>query len=162
MIRKLLLAAAALAPLSAHAGLGTTFYVGAEDANNGFLWGTTYPSLDIYTKPVIVQIHAMEFLRSLTRDDFYLGANAYLPLLEMDVAGQVTGVVQPGLSLDLSDDPFTMGVAGLCRLGGESTGRMGLGIYVVPAFGFAIVDDDFDLLMGGTLQLSAWVARMRG
>lgn len=149
-------------PTPALAGMGTTFYLGAEDANNGFLWGGYYPSLDIVTPKVDVQIHVFEFLRRLTQDDFYLGANAYLPIVNMDISGKVTGTVHPGLSVDLSGEPFELGVAGLVRIGAESEGRMGAGIYVVPALGFAVVDDDIDLLLGGTLQFSAWIPRFKG
>lgn len=149
------LALLSLSP-SAFAGIGTTFYFGGENSSWGGFPGGAYPSLDFTFDRFILQIHALEFLDELTDDSLYLGANGYMALVNLDIDGKLQGVVQPGASLDIVDDPFGIGIAALARVGAEKSGRMGIGLYVVPAFGFTIIDEDVDLLLGGTLQVSAW------
>ncbi len=160
-MRALLVPALLLLSAPAYAGVGTTFYFGGERSNWVSFPGGTYPSLDLSFDRFILQIHAFELLDSLTADDVYLGVNGYMSLVEMDIDGSLKGVVQPGASLDLADDPFVLGIAGLARVGAEKSGAMGAGIYVVPAFGFTIADEDVSLLLGGTLQVSVWANKVK-
>jgi hypothetical protein len=157
-------------PPAAQAGIGTTwafnsgsavYYGGDWDALGYTFPFHTLPSLDVRMQKMDLQIHALEFIGGIANDTIMLGANAYFQALERPAPGPFTGVVDPGVSLDIvaatDFDPTNIGVMGLARLGVEAEERYGCGVYVVPALGVGLVSEEFELLVGGSLQFSAWI-----
>ncbi len=132
-------------------GVGSS--VGAQFGNTGgFL-----PSLDLHFDPFVLQIHVLEFVNELTEEDVRLGANFYGTAHATAFEGPWQGVVQPGVGLDIYADPFRLDLTGEVRLGAQTANeRGGFGIYVVPALGLRIDDNDDPLLAGGAVQISAW------
>ncbi|MEO0588384.1 MAG: hypothetical protein AAF078_12185 [Planctomycetota bacterium] len=134
--------------------------------------GSFFPSFDVHADPIILQIHALEFLDSLTDDQVYFGANLYFDAGRRSIGRNgFEGVVQPGISLDIAADPGTLVFLGECRVGFEHTSDGGgFGIYAVPALGVGVgepdvipgIDDDSPLVVGGALQISAWLGNARG
>ncbi len=143
----------------AHAGVGTSVGVspggmsfGALGAPGGFL-----PSLDYRADPLVLQFHVLEFIGPLLEtQDILLGANIYYEVGGGSVGGTWMGVVQPGGSIDILGDPFVIAAAAEVRVGAETASTMGLGFYVVPAFGVWAGQNDSGVLTGGALQVSAW------
>lgn len=164
------LAAASLSSAPAHAvGLGTSVGVGtgtfgglggafaprisAAFASRGFV-----PSLDLRFEPIHIQIHALEFLDYLANDGaLFLGANGYYEVHRVGVADAWSGVVQPGVSLDIvADGDAIFAFAAECRLGVEAASAAGVGVYAVPAVGFVAGGGNAELMLGGGLQFSVW------
>lgn len=114
------------------------------------------PTLDIRADPVIGQIHALELVDAAVDGEVYLGGNLYFEMHRAEVGGPWSGVVQPGLSLDLCCDPIALAFGPEVRLGIEAASAAGFGVYVVPAIGVATGGDAADLYTGGTLQVSTW------
>ncbi len=133
--------------------------------------GVFWPSFDVHADPIVLQIHALEFLDSLTDDQVYFGANLYFDAGRRAFGRNgFEGVVQPGISLDIAANPATLVLLGECRVGFEhSTDGGGFGVYAVPALGVGVgepdlvpgVDDDSPLVVGGALQISAWLGSAR-
>lgn len=128
--------------------------------------GVFWPSFDIHADPVILQIHALEFLESLTNDQVYIGANLYFDAGRRTLSDGMTAVAQPGLSLDVAAEPGTLVLTGEVRVGFEhSSNGGGFGVYAVPALGVGVgnpsliqgINDDSPLVVGGALQISAWL-----
>lgn len=140
---------------TAHAaGVGTSVGVFAR-STGGFV-----PSLDLHFEPVLIQIHVGEFLRELSEEEVQLGANFYITAAEAGLPGSLTAVVQPGAGLDLFADPSVFRITGECRVGAQlASDRGGFGLYVVPAFGFALGEGapDNQFIVGGAVQISAWL-----
>jgi hypothetical protein len=163
------LLAVLLAPAAASAGLGTTFYAGTESA--GEAWGLDYlpawsgpgryPSLDWRNKKIILQFHVLEFLDHLADEDVFIGLNGMYQVWDGNLGRGAAAVIQPGLSVDVFGDPFVFSIGALGRFGGEigDGGGTGGGLYVVPVLGLAIVDDEAELLTGGSLQVSIWFGK---
>lgn len=160
-----------IAPRAALAGIGTTwaFNNGSEVATGPVMWGGTgvafpfhsLPSLDLRLKKVDLQIHALEFIGGIAGDTLLVGGNILFRGLERPAPGPFTGVVDPGVSIDIAADtdfaPTNLGVMGLARMGVEAQERFGVGVYVVPAVGVGLLEEDFELLVAGSLQFSVWV-----
>lgn len=149
------------------AGFGSSIAFSPMERPGAFL-----PSFDIHADPVVFQFHALEFLDSLTDDRVYFGANLYFDAGRRTLKpARIDGVVQPGISVDIAAEPATLVLLGEVRLGGElTTDSGGVGIYVVPALGVGIgepdiipgIEDDSPFVVGGALQLSAWLGRAGG
>ena len=147
-----------LAAPEAHAlGVGTSVGLGTGDFASG---GLFLPSLDLHFEPFVLQIHAMEFLNSVADDDLFIGANLYGEAMSADFKGPWKGTVQPGAGLDLFIDPTVLRITGEVRVGAQtSSGDGGFGVYVVPALGILVGDNDViddPFVAGGALQISAW------
>ncbi len=159
-------------PQVAHAGVGSTWafrsgstfsYVGGWGAPGFTFPFHDLPSLDVRMRAVDVQFHVLEFIGGIASesDMLLLGANAYFQGMERPAPGSFVGVFDPGVSLDLAAEtdfsPTNVGVMGLARLGVEAEERFGCGLYVVPAVGIGLIEEEFELLVGGSLQVSIWV-----
>lgn len=158
----LLLGLSAASPAWA-VGVGSTYAFGglglggnAFDLGLGLGYQGFGPSLDLHFEPFVIQIHVLELITTVADSELYLGANGYYQVHEADLGGAMTGVVQPGVSLDLWGDPTIIAIAAECRLGGQLKSAAGLGVYVVPSFGIVAGDGDAELFGGGALQISAW------
>ncbi|MBN1337008.1 MAG: hypothetical protein JXB39_13705 [Deltaproteobacteria bacterium] len=158
------------APRAVRAGIGTTWaFNGGSAASYGGPWtdlGYTFPfhslpSLDLKLKEMDLQFHVLEFIGGIANDTILLGANAHFQGLWRPAPGGFGGVLEPGVSLDIvadtDFDPFHLGLMGLARLGIEAEKTYGCGVYVVPALGVGLISEDFELLVGGSLQFSAWL-----
>jgi hypothetical protein len=158
-----LLAALALTPVAASAGVGTTGALGTELSSTDNAWGGNWvrgafwPTLDYRGDPVIVQIHVLEFLAALAQEDVFLGANIHLDLIEGAAMGQARGVIQPGVSVDILGDPFVLALGATGRFGFETGSNVNVGAYIGPVLGLAFDDGDVGLLTGGSVQFSFWV-----
>lgn len=164
----LLSAVALLLPGVAHAGWGTTFYIGPNSLSAMMLFNDIspssamemYPSLDYRNQDFQFQIHVLGTVQGVLNDTIALGVNGYKVGSQKD-AGQYKGVIQPGVSVDLISetdfDDMYLGAAGLLKLGVQSSSEMGGGLYVVPELGLALNSGDFELIAGGTLQYSVWI-----
>jgi len=147
------------------AGFGSSVGISTR-GGPGFFW----PSFDVHADPVVIQIHGLEFLDSLTTNDVYFGGNLYFDAARNDFREAFDGVVQPGLSLDFQADPATLVLLVECRVGFEhDTSNGGFGVYAVPALGVGVgepqtiagVGDDGPFIVGGALQISAWLGNAR-
>ncbi|MEN0063136.1 MAG: hypothetical protein AAGA48_13355 [Myxococcota bacterium] len=133
--------------------------------------GAFYPSFDVHADPIVLQIHALEFLDGLTNDQVYFGANLYFDAGRRTIGrSRFEAVVQPGVSVDIVAEPGTLVVLGEARVGMEiPSADGGFGIYVVPALGVGVgepdvlpgIGDDGPLIVGGALQISAWLGNPR-
>lgn len=156
------------------------FVAGAQAAGFGSSVGFTprggpgafLPSFDVHADPVLFQFHALEFLDSLTDDQVYFGANVYFDAGRKTL-GRSRGdvVVQPGISADIAANPGTLVLLAECRVGAELTPSPGgFGIYIVPALGVGVGEpdiipgilDDSPFIVGGALQISAWLGNAGG
>ena len=177
LVSALLLAA----PGIAHAGIGFTHYQGSEYTATGYNSGVGFglPSVDYRDGDVLVQLHALEAIAGLAMGDdsawgtsVLLGMNVHVQTGKRKINEWLDGVSQPGGSIDIvkglgdSDDGTYDGGSFVgsfvWRAGAQSTGKMGVGVYVAPSIGFGsydvMADDDneMDITVGGTLQVSIW------
>jgi hypothetical protein len=139
---------------TAHAtALGTTIGIGS---GGGTTAGGFLPSFDIYADPVTVNVHALELLQSVSDDDLFLGANVYFNAVDRE-RGELKLVLQPGFGLDFFTDPTVDVITAEARIGARTKGGpAGMGVWIVPAVGFATSDNDTDFITAGTLQIGAF------
>lgn len=168
MHRMLALAIGLFLPTQAFAlGVGTTYApgnllagLGGLVPGNQFYLATSMgflPSLDLHPGNTTVQIHALETVQALTNENLWLGANVYFNVAQVANTGSVIGVVEPGFGIDLQVvDGFYTIITGECRFGAMLPGESSLGIYAVPALGVQADENDVDLVIAATLQLSVW------
>jgi len=147
-------------------GIGTTAGIGAGGAlfgggpgtgrAVGSTWSGFLPSLDLHFGDIALQIHVLETIAGIASEDFFLGANVYFGIPVGTVADWDV-IIAPGAGLDLwLTDPFGVGVTAEAQFGLTRADQVSVGIYIVPALGFAFFDGDAALAVGGTLQLSIW------
>lgn len=167
MHRTLALAIGLFLPTQAHAlGVGTTYAPGNVLAGLGaFIPGDVQlassmgflPSLDLHPGNATVQIHALETVQGLTNENLWLGANVYFNVAQVANTGSAVGVVEPGFGVDLQIvDYFYTVITGECRFGVMLPGEASAGIYAVPALGVAADENNVDIVIAATLQLSVW------
>ncbi|MBW1876982.1 MAG: hypothetical protein JRJ84_01335 [Deltaproteobacteria bacterium] len=140
-------------------GVGTGAVVGLGYSLNADYPSTSmgfFPSFDLRLDPLIIQVHALETLVSLSNDEIFLGANAYYILARPSFQGGWEGVVAPGGGVDLFGNPFGLVVDAEVLFGIQYQGDIGVGVYVVPALGVLLGDVDTALVTGGTVQFSVW------
>lgn len=161
MKKLLALAALVLSSSPAHAGVGSTAFLGAT--SDGTAWA---PSLDIRSEGWLVQIHALDLIGMLPSKYINVGLDVSKIAVKRKVGEEVEGVFMPGASVRfLADTGFAsknFNVLAEARLGAEMKQGMGFGLYVVPQIGvgnLASVGNpggDFGLVYGGSLQASVW------
>lgn len=156
------LALFALPGSAAAVGFGTTYGHGYEGSTRGYYESPflRYPSLDLVLSGVVLQLHPLALLDGITHDDLWLGADAYFGGWSWGAGQALDGVVVPGASLDLTPDAdfdhFNFSAMGQGRVGLEGGGTVRYGVYVVPGLGLALADGDFELALGGRVELALW------
>ncbi len=161
MKRFLLALALAVLPSAAQAGVGVTWFTGADGGAKGFFTsGSSLPTLDFHMEKYVIQVHALDLVRGVIGEQLYLGGDFYMTTRRLKVNEDIGGVIQPGGSLDIATnfdfDPLNLGVMGKVRMGAQTQKGMGFGIYVVPGIGFGLAGDETDVLFSGQLQISTW------
>jgi hypothetical protein len=178
-----LLASALLLSLPgfAHAGIGFTHYQGGDQSAKGYApsGSVGLPTVDYRSGDVLIQVHALELIAGVAAGDDSIygtsvvnfGTNVHVQTGKRKINEWCDGVSQPGASVDFfkglgdADDGTYDGssFAGnfVWRAGAQSTGKMGVGIYVAPSIGFGSFDagtddNEMDITVGGTLQVSIW------
>ena len=159
-------------PLTANAGFGVTAALGTieNSTNTDYFTGQhLYPTLDYKSGPILVQVAALDLLNTLASDDediLLFGLNGYYQIGKGKINDNLMGVRQVGASLDYEqlgeDITFTTLLASL-RMGAQASGKMGVGLYVVPQLGINMASEDaredsMELAVGGQVQLSVWMA----
>lgn len=172
MKRFLVVGLLAALPLTANAGFGVSGVMGTieNSTNTNYFTGQhAYPTLDYKQGPYLVQVAALDLINTMGQDDeniLKFGLNGYYQIGKGKVSENVMGVRQLGLSLDYDqlgeDITFTTLLAGL-RMGAQSSGKMGVGVYVIPQIGVNLASEDareesMELAVGGQIQLSVWMA----
>ena len=144
-------------------GYGTSYGLGLESSSRGYYVAPfgLYPSLDLYLDAMTLQFHPLELVQGITQDDIWLGANAYFPGPTFTTGTALEGTIMPGASIDLVADtdfkPLYLALMAQGRLGVQTAETMGVGVYVVPGLGLAMADGDFELMLGGHVELSIWL-----
>jgi len=158
-----LLAVLALPTPAWAVGFGTSYGIGLESSTRGyyaspFNW---YPSFDLHFDKVDLQLHPFGLLAGITKEEIWLGGDVYFGGRSWGTGTAVTGVFIPGASLDLVADPdfkpYNVAALGQARIGLEAGQAFCFGLYVVPGFGLAIADDEFEMMLGGRVELSFWL-----
>ncbi|MFH1468606.1 MAG: hypothetical protein ABIO70_29720 [Pseudomonadota bacterium] len=151
-------------PTSAHAvGFGTSYGHGVEQSVRQYYVSPflAYPTLDLYLQDMVLQLHPFELLQGFFHDDLLLGGDLYFQGWAWGAGGALHGVAVPGASLDITPDadfrPFNLEAMGQARVGLEGGDAFRYGAYIVPGLGLALADGDFDLALGGRLEVSVWV-----
>ncbi len=164
MRRLTILCALLSLPGTAHAlGYGTSYGIGAEVSGRGYYAAPfgTWPSLDLYLHSVTLQLHPLELVHGIMQDDIQLGANAYFAGRSFATGTALEGVIMPGASFDLAADtdfdPLDLALMAEGRAGLQAADAMGFGIYLVPGLGIALADGDFELMLGGRVELAIWL-----
>ncbi|MBX2803412.1 MAG: hypothetical protein KTR31_37375 [Myxococcales bacterium] len=136
------------APQAEAAGVGSSIGVGTR----GFA-----PTLDVSFEPFLLQLRVLDFLDGLDEEETHLGAKFYGTVHDAEFGRNVTGLVQPGVGLDIFLDPTVITIAGACRLGGEVASDKGaIGLFVVPEVGVRAGDNvDDGWFAGGRFEISA-------
>jgi hypothetical protein len=142
-------------------GIGTTYGYGHEGGTFGYYTSPflLYPSLDLVLPDLVLQLHPFALLAGITHDDLWIGADAYFAGWSWG-AGALDGVVVPGASLDLTPDAdfdhFNFAAMGQGRVGLEGGDAFRFGVYVVPGLGLGLEHGDFELALGGRVELALW------
>jgi hypothetical protein len=151
-------------PTTAQAvGFGTSYGHGVEQSVRQYYVSPfrTYPTLDLYLQDMTLQLHPFELVQGFFDDDILLGGDLYFKGWTWGAGASLTGVAIPGASLDLTPAadfrPFNLAAMGQGRVGLEGGGAMKFGAYIVPGLGLALSDGDFDLALGGRLEVAVWV-----
>lgn len=152
-----LLALAALTlPSVAHAGVGSTAYLGGYSDGTGWV-----PSIDYRDSGLLVQVHLLDLLGGLTMDFTNIGADVTSVIQKRKVAENVEGVVMLGgavryFQVKGLDGDFNLLLKS--RMGAEMKEGAGFGIYVTPAIGIttASLSGDMGLAYGGGIEISCW------
>ncbi len=151
-------------PGTAHAlGYGTSYGIGLESSSRGYYVSPfgIYPSLDLYSDGALVQLHPLELVQGITQDDIWLWANAYFPGPTFSTGTGLEGTIMPGASFDLRADtdfkPLYLALMAEGRMGVQTAEAMGVGVYVVPGLGLALADGDFEVMLGGRVEIAIWL-----
>jgi hypothetical protein len=151
-------------------GLGTTGYLVGRDFDFGVdtgvltfarFGGWWLPSFDLYpSQTIVIQIHGLDTLAWLfdDTDQIYLGGDISFSAYRTNALPGMTGVIEPGGSLDLWDfnRDLEIVIGGQCRFGIEGGEGMRMGVYLVPGIGVATGDFNDDVVWAGNLQWSMW------
>lgn len=162
MKRFLVAAVLALLPAAAHAGVGVTWFTGAEGGAKSLIVDQSLlPTVDFHVQNYVIQVHALDLVRCGVGQALCLGGDFFATTRKLKVNDDIGGVIQPGGSLDIYSPTFDFDFVSLdaiakVRMGAQTQKGMGFGIYVVPGLGIGMAGGEFDIAYSGQLQISTW------
>jgi hypothetical protein len=152
---------------TAHAAVGFTAHQTWDYGTHGFYASPfVLPTLDYASDGLILQAHVLELLAGASNSTLDLGVNLYKTVSKKKVTDDINGVLQAGAKLNVAsgaDFDVANGSLGLilsARLGAQASKGIGFGMYVVPDLGVAKTGDEIELVVGGGLQVSAWMKKL--
>jgi hypothetical protein len=151
----------------AQAAVGFTAHQTWDYGTHGFFSSPfTKPTLDYMSEGLVVQGDVLELLSGASNSTLNLGVNIYKTVQKKKVTEDINGVLQPGAKINIVSGPdFDVGggslaLIGSARLGAQAAKGVGFGMYVVPDIGVAKTGDEIELVVGGGVQVSAWLKKL--